>query len=213
MFHSPRQIPPFLASFALLVGCTSTDPEGTLTGTAVLSLRSTMESRVFELRDATFSITGPSELSLSSEQAPEALVLEQELGVGDYDMQLQDGWQLYEIVDTESVAVSGALSSDNPVSFSISANTTTPIVYRFSVADDELAFDIGELQLAIEVVPEQAGNVIFNEVMNDPVALPDAEGEWIELLNPSDAPFDLEGCSLTRNTTTFSIGSGTSAAR
>jgi hypothetical protein len=41
-----------------------------------------------------------------------------------------------------------------------------------------------------------AGDVIFTELMPNPAAVTDAEGEWIELLNVGDSAVDIEGCVL-----------------
>lgn len=38
------------------------------------------------------------------------------------------------------------------------------------------------------------GAVVFSEVMPDPSLLGDTQGEWLELYNPSDRAFDLQGC-------------------
>lgn len=44
--------------------------------------------------------------------------------------------------------------------------------------------------------PERAGDVIINELMIDPNALPDADGEWIELHNTTDSELELRDCVL-----------------
>lgn len=40
------------------------------------------------------------------------------------------------------------------------------------------------------------GDVVFTELMPNPAAVTDAEGEWIELTNVSAAAVDIEGCEL-----------------
>ncbi len=45
--------------------------------------------------------------------------------------------------------------------------------------------------------PNTAGQVVLTEIMANPAALRDDEGEWIELYNPSASQgFDLGGCTL-----------------
>jgi len=45
--------------------------------------------------------------------------------------------------------------------------------------------------------PSTAGQVVITEIMLNPEALRDDEGEWLELYNPStNATFDLRGCAL-----------------
>ncbi len=43
------------------------------------------------------------------------------------------------------------------------------------------------------------GDVIFTEVMYDALALDDANGEWVELLNLTDKRLDLKGCFFADN--------------
>ncbi len=40
------------------------------------------------------------------------------------------------------------------------------------------------------------GDLVFTELMPNPAAVTDAEGEWIEMTNVSAAPVDIEGCEL-----------------
>lgn len=44
--------------------------------------------------------------------------------------------------------------------------------------------------------PPLPGQVVITELMPNPAAVTDDDGEWIELTNVSDAPVDLEGCVL-----------------
>ena len=44
--------------------------------------------------------------------------------------------------------------------------------------------------------PERAGDLIITELMIDPKALPDADGEWLELYNATDAELELRDCQL-----------------
>ncbi|MDP6946056.1 MAG: lamin tail domain-containing protein, partial [Myxococcota bacterium] len=41
------------------------------------------------------------------------------------------------------------------------------------------------------------GEVVITEIMQDPAAVGDAVGEWLEIHNPGDAPIDLAGLSLS----------------
>jgi hypothetical protein len=45
-------------------------------------------------------------------------------------------------------------------------------------------------------VPEHPGDLIITELMIDPKALSDAEGEWIEVYNASDSTLELRDCQL-----------------
>lgn len=44
--------------------------------------------------------------------------------------------------------------------------------------------------------PVAAGDLIISELMVDPKTLPDSQGEWFELYNPSDRAFSLQECQL-----------------
>jgi hypothetical protein len=52
--------------------------------------------------------------------------------------------------------------------------------------------------------PSVAGSVVITEIMTNPAALSDAQGEWFELFNPGPESLDLMGCL---------IGDGGDAAR
>jgi Lamin Tail Domain len=55
------------------------------------------------------------------------------------------------------------------------------------------AADGGE---ATGAAPSEAGALVITELMVDPKALTDTEGEWFELYNPGDVPLDLAGCEI-----------------
>jgi hypothetical protein len=52
-----------------------------------------------------------------------------------------------------------------------------------------------------------AGQVIFTEIMPNPVTVDDTTGEWFELHNPTSSAFSLQGCTLEDNTGSFTISS------
>ncbi|HEU0012885.1 MAG TPA: lamin tail domain-containing protein [Longimicrobium sp.] len=49
------------------------------------------------------------------------------------------------------------------------------------------------------VVSSQAGKIVINEVMADPAAVADADGEWLELHNRGTSAVNLQGWSLAGN--------------
>jgi hypothetical protein len=51
-------------------------------------------------------------------------------------------------------------------------------------------------ETASQPLAEHPGDLIISELMIDPKALSDAEGEWIELYNATDATLELRGCQL-----------------
>jgi hypothetical protein len=42
----------------------------------------------------------------------------------------------------------------------------------------------------------EVGALVITELMVDPKALNDADGEWFELYNPGETPLDLAGCAI-----------------
>ena len=64
--------------------------------------------------------------------------------------------------------------------------------------DDDLALDTGDTGEPLEAddgPPElpDPGSVVVNELMIDPSVVEDSLGEWVELLNTSDAHLDMNG--------------------
>lgn len=64
-----------------------------------------------------------------------------------------------------------------------------------SSAAESFAADGGEPQ-ARAPRPSRHGAVVITELMIDPKALADAEGEWFELYNTEATPLDLAGCAI-----------------
>ena len=50
--------------------------------------------------------------------------------------------------------------------------------------------------LANDIFSPEVGDIVFNEVMQNPAAVADGEGEYVELWNTSDTPIDLNGWVL-----------------
>jgi hypothetical protein len=54
-----------------------------------------------------------------------------------------------------------------------------------------------------------AGDLLITEIMYDPAALTDAEGEWFEIYNNTENPIDLDQLVIRRNDTEHHVVSGT----
>lgn len=66
---------------------------------------------------------------------------------------------------------------------------------------DDATFDASVPDAAVESdrsqpLVERAGDLVISELMIDPKGLTDAEGEWIELYNATDAMLELRDCQL-----------------
>ena len=57
------------------------------------------------------------------------------------------------------------------------------------------AFPLG----LIQVHAANPGDVVINEIMQNPAAVADAAGEWLELYNPTSAVIDIEGWTILDN--------------
>jgi hypothetical protein len=71
-------------------------------------------------------------------------------------------------------------------------------VYGDAVTDQNVVG--APLNLAITApppIPVEPGDVIFTEVMFNPLALNDSDGEWLEVLNTTDHDIDMEGWILS----------------
>lgn len=51
------------------------------------------------------------------------------------------------------------------------------------------------------------GDLVISEIMNNPAAVNDNEGEWFEVYNPTGAPIDLQGLVLDDAVATHTVGS------
>lgn len=191
---------------AFAAGCGSGD-ESEL-GSVELALSGSSAGSEYELLDATFQIEGASSTTLSSDGS--GATLQTELPVGAYTVLLDDGWRLVEVNEGVQTEVVATLLSDNPAAFSIEADQVTDVDFVFQTDDGTVTFGEGTLALGIEVQKLVRRQVVFSELMKNPVALADADGEWIELANVGSEPVSLEGCEVRRDDTGFTIGSALS---
>ncbi len=101
--------------------------------------------------------------------------------------------------------VAAELTSINPVAFSIIADQSTAVGYRFAVEAGPVDFGSGRLALSFEVDVQQPAQVFISEIMKNPNAVADSAGEYIELSNAGLEPFSLQGCTLARDTQSFTV--------
>lgn len=67
----------------------------------------------------------------------------------------------------------------------------------------------GPVPPEVDLVPSPPsvwGDVVFTEIMYNPSAVPDSAGEYLELHNPTETPFDLAGCTLADGTGVHTFG-------
>jgi lamin tail-like protein len=183
-------------------------------GQLSLGLSSGVGDAQYKLTQASFSIAGAAELTLSSEDDPASDSVQRTLLAGDYSVRLLEGWQLQRLGPAGSERVEAELTSANPLPFSILAGELTTVTFQFrtlGAGGDESPAG-GELRIAIEVDGASSPIVVLSELMKNPEILPDADGEWIELYNAGSQALDLGGCSLARDTQELTFDSDLSLA-
>jgi hypothetical protein len=67
---------------------------------------------------------------------------------------------------------------------------------RSSMSVAGAAGEAAAAELPAEPGPKHAGDLVISELMIDPQALPDAQGEWFELYNASSTELSLRDCKL-----------------
>jgi hypothetical protein len=137
---------------ALTSGCGNSRPDARAEhGTISVALTGSSNSGVrYRLRDADFSISGASELVLSSESDLDAEELAADLPAGDYQVALEEGWSLERETDAGFQAVEAELTSDNPVDFEILDGQNTFVSFRFQ-AGELVNMGEGSLGIGIEI--------------------------------------------------------------
>jgi len=202
-----------LARFAIAVSIAQTvvacdGPQGFTTefGTMDLALQSDVGDTTYQLGNASFDISGTTDMTLTAEDTDQESLLEQDLPVGPYRITLEPGWQLFELTEQGPSAVDATLLTDIPIAFDIVEGAVTDVSFEFQVRGDDIALGAsGSLRVGIGVAKQPARSVIVSELMINPAALADTEGEWIELRNVGTEPVDLNGCELERDGSGFAI--------
>jgi hypothetical protein len=192
---------------AALSGCSDLPPPPI--GQLRLGLSSGIGDAQYKLVNASFAIEGTAQLTLSSDDEPESDTLLRALPAGAYSVELLEGWQLERHGSMGSQQVPAELSSDNPLSFSITAGALTTLTFQFKTgAPPPVQTSDGQLRVNIEVDGVGSPQVVISELMKNPEVLPDADGEWIELYNAGTEPLALGGCILARDEQELELESG-----
>jgi hypothetical protein len=172
-----------------------------------LALSGATEGNSYDLKDATFVLTqdGSTEpvTVLTSDSSGDTLSAA--LPAGDYDVTLENGWSLALATPEGGVNVMATLVSDNPASFTIAPDETTEVTFTFQTEGMTVGIGLGKLELGIAVETLTARRVIFSELMKNPNAVPDTDGEWLELTNTGTESVSLQGCVVGRDMTQFTI--------
>jgi hypothetical protein len=168
-------------------------------GSVALPLRTEANAIAYRLRAANFDVTGPESLTLHTDDAPDTLVLRHPLQVGDYQIELLDGWHLERQLGTGFEDVSASLLSPKLQSFSIAREQTTSVAYDFRTEQAVISFSDGDLALSIGVQDSELcgiGGKIQKLDDGDPCTIDrcDAVAGVVHELVPDAGP-DCQRCS------------------
>jgi sugar lactone lactonase YvrE len=97
-----------------------------------MPLVATTNGHTYRLRDATFTISGPTSVVLDSETQPDADGLSASLTTGTYTVTLSGSWFLERLDASGPVQVDATLTSPNPATFDVTAGATASISFAFS---------------------------------------------------------------------------------
>ena len=81
------------------------------------------------------------------------------------------------------------------------------MVTPIAVGSTELIATIGDKSNSLQITithpqPTTHGDVVINEIMNNPLTVDDTDGEWFEIANTGTQTFSLIGCTVTDDATT-----------
>ncbi len=139
---------------ALVLGCgdAATEREAQA-GTMSVALTGTGSTgKLYRLRNGTFKITGKATATASSEDNLNSGSITMELKAGSYLATLATGWTMEVTApDGTFTAVKAVLVSNNPLSFEIADQLTTPVLFRFNAGDDVVQLGNGRAVIGIAV--------------------------------------------------------------
>jgi hypothetical protein len=126
----------------------------------------------YSLRDAIFRVTADGvDIDIDTDAlADGTAAVSTPLAAGDYELELQPGWQVLrgDVGDPNPVAVEASIDSDNPVFFAIADGLSTEVTYVFDVEGDLVPMDDGSLDIDVQFdeddgvcMPANFGEVVF----------------------------------------------------
>lgn len=123
------------------------------TGRLQVALKGTSAQGVsYRLRSGTFDITGPSMVTVSTEDELDAASIEVDLKPGEYSVALVTGWSMErEAEDGTLERVAAVLTSSDSQMFTIEEAKTANVRFRFRVTDDVVELGDGTLVIGIDV--------------------------------------------------------------
>lgn len=158
----------FAGVLVSMAGCDSGKHAVETGGTLKMELAAEVNGVRYELHNSVFVIEGAVDTMVLAEAPVDTILYE--LDPGDYQIELQLGWQLYKMNASGSLEpVAANLTSENPASFAIEANAVTPVGFSFEVGNNLIPFGKGSLELGIQVSEDTApANPEFSAISSGP---------------------------------------------
>lgn len=160
----PHAVRTSLFAALMLFACGSeplSSPEPTASARFELEA-GTENGNVFQLRDAVFELTGPTNTSVTSEGIGPWVQVD--VAPGTYSILLKDGWSLHHVSGPgEQFDTSQArLLSANPKTVVLPAGQVTNVIFSFALGDYVIGKDEARARIGIEVKEPLCGNGILD---------------------------------------------------
>jgi hypothetical protein len=120
-------------------------------GSLRMALSASANGRTYRLRQATFTVSGPTSTVLETEAQPDAPALTATLDVGSYTIQLGGSYFLERVAGSGPVRVAATLTSPNPAAFQITAGVTTGVAFQFSTDGTVVTIGTGSVSVTTQV--------------------------------------------------------------
>src|SRR4051812_791471 len=149
-----RLLPLWVLVVTLLGGCGSKGHPPTPTdgvGTLQMALTATANGHRYRLRQATFTVTGPTNVVLDTEAMPDAAALTAVLNAGDYTILLGGPYFIERLDPAGPVRVNATLLSANPQLFATTAGATVNVPFRFATDGTVVFIGTGMVSVTTEV--------------------------------------------------------------
>lgn len=137
----------------VIAGCGEADPPTSLGGLRTELTGVSVRGLTYRLRQATFTITGPQDLSVSSENYLDQNAITLDLESGAYAVTLNDGWFLERAEpDGSYTGVMATLLSDATQNVTVMEPATTLVTFTFRAGEDTVAIcdDCLSIQIAVD---------------------------------------------------------------
>jgi hypothetical protein len=128
-------------------------------GSIRMALTATANGHSYRLRQATFTISGPTSTVLDGEAQPDEAALTAVLDVGSYTILLGGSWFLERLDANGPFQVNATLTSPNPQTFAITNGMTTGVSFSFTTDGTMVTIGTGTVSVTTQVTETPAGSL------------------------------------------------------